>query len=208
MRRHDRTAAFAVARLPRRMKRSTSTSLVIARLLLVLAALAALALAGCGDKEARPHEAKEGGRVYLDGLFYQVQLSRLLNPKDTEDSYYLVGQPSPQPGESYFGVFMRVNNEGDQPGRTVPVSIEDMKIKDAKGREFHPLEVKAEGWGYEPAPLGKGAALPIPDSPAYVGPIRGGLILFKIPQADLDSRPLELEIEGPGKEHAAIVLDV
>ena len=50
--------------------------------------------------------------------------------------------------------------------------------------------------------------LPVPNSPAYVGPIRGGLILFRIPQASLDARPLELEIKGNGGKVGTITLDV
>lgn len=176
----------------------------VTRVLPALVAVAALALTGC-SKDAKPVEAKEGGRIHLDGAFYQVQLSRSLNPKDVEDGYYLEGQPAPKPGESYFGVFMRVDNE-ETPHRVMPISIEHMRIKNARGREFEPLPVKASGWGYEPAPIGKGAFLPINDSPAGIGPIRGGLILFRIPQADLNDRPLELEIEG--KQHGAILLDV
>ncbi|MBI4898076.1 MAG: hypothetical protein HY827_06890 [Actinobacteria bacterium] len=176
------------------------------RLMLVLAALAALVLAGC-DKEVKPVEGKEGGRVYLGGLFYQVQLSRQLNPKDVEDSFYLVDQPSPKSGESYFGVFMRVDNE-DTDKRVTPIAITKMKITDSKGEEYEPTPVSAKGWGYEPAPLGKGAHSPIPDTPADIGPIRGGLILFKVPLKGLDSRPLVLEIEGPGGKNAEIQLDV
>lgn len=176
------------------------------RPILVLVALGALAFAGCG-KQTKPGEAKEGGRVYLGSLFYQVQLSRQLNPKDVEDSFYLTGQPAPKPGESYFGVFMRVDNE-DLQARLMPIPITGMKIKDAKGNEFQPIVVNAKGWGYEPAPLGKRAHLPIPDTPADIGPIRGSLILFKIPLGDLDSRPFELELVGPGGKRAKITLDV
>ncbi|MBI5310774.1 MAG: hypothetical protein HZB14_07095 [Actinobacteria bacterium] len=181
------------------------------RFLVALLALCAIALSGC-DKEVKTHEAKEGGRIYLDGLFYQVQLSRQLNIKDVEDSYYLADQPAPEPGEAYFGVFMRVDNEenGDEGSkkRILPISTEHMKIVDAKGNEFEPLEVHGEGWGYAPAPLGNGAHLPIPDTPAGGGTIRGGLILFRLTTDDLDSRPLELEIESPKGDKAAIVLDV
>lgn len=175
-------------------------------------ALFALALAGC-DKEVKSTEAKEGGRVYLDGLFYQVQLSRQLNIKDTEDSFYLVSQPAPASGEAYFGVFMRVDNEeedgeGENAKRLTPVGIQNMKIVDAKGNVFKPIVVKGVGWGYQPAPLGNGAFLPVPNTPAGGGTIRGGLILFKLPNEDLDSRPLKLEIESPKGDKAAITLDV
>lgn len=181
------------------------------RLILVFAALGALALgalafAGCG-KQAKPTDVKEGGRVYLGNLFYQVQLSRQLNPKDVEDGVYLVGQPAPKPFESYFGVFMRVDNE-DSSARKMPIPITAMKITDAKGNVFRPIVVNAFGWGYVPSPLGIGAHLPIPDSPADIGPIRGGLILFKIPLGDLDSRPLVLDLVGPAGKRGTVTLDV
>lgn len=178
------------------------------RVFLLLAALAALALAGC-DKNAKPVESKEGGRIFLNGLFYQVQLSRMLNPKDVEDGFYLTGQPAPGAGERYFGVFVRVENEDSPKGeRVTPISIDHMKIKNAKGNEFEPIVVKGEGWGYEPAPLGKGAHLPIPDTPADIGPIRGGVVLFKLSNVDLDSRPLKLDIDAGAGKTGEIILDV
>lgn len=175
-------------------------------LTLLAIALMGVVLAGCGE-EAHHLEAKEGGRIQLDELFYQVQLSRPLNPKDVEDSYYVEGYPLPAKGESYFGVFMRVDNETSET-RKLPIGIDKMKIVAANGDEFEPLEVNATGWGYAPAPLGKGAMLPIPDTPAFVGTIRGGLILFRIPNVGLDDRPLKLEIEGPDGETGEITLDV
>lgn len=173
---------------------------------LMLAAIFAFAASGCGEEE-KELETKEGGRVELNHLYYQVQLSRLLNPKDVEDSYYVLDQPTPAPGETYFGVFMRVDNE-EHPTRVVPIDIDKMKIKNAGGDEFEPIKVKGAGWAYEPAPLGKGAVLPIPDTPAYVGPIRGGLILFRMPFSALDNRPLKLEIDSPDGEVGEILIDV
>lgn len=173
-----------------------------------LLAILALALSASGcDKQVKSLEAVEGTRVSLDDLFYQVQISRQLNIKDVEDSYYLEGQPQPARGDAYFGVFMLVNNE-DSNRRILPVGTSRMKVTTAGGKEFEPLEVKAPGWGYAPAPIGKGGMLPIPNSPAFVGPIRGGLILFRIPQADLNDRPLELEIKGTGGRTGRITLDV
>ena len=63
---------------------------MIARALVLLALLAALA--GCGNKlETRTLGNTEG--LYLDvgDLKYQVQMSRLINPADIEDSAYLEG---------------------------------------------------------------------------------------------------------------------
>ena len=173
---------------------------------LTIVAILALSLTGC-DKEVHALEAKEGTRVSLDDVFYQVQISRALNPKDVEDGTYLEGQPLPARGDAYFGVFIRVDNE-EHEGRVLPVGTERMKLVTAAGKEFEPIEVQAPGWGYAPAPIGKGGMLPVPNSPAYVGPIRGGLILFRIPQASLDARPLELEIKGSGGKVGTITLDV
>jgi hypothetical protein len=179
-----------------------------ARLLPVaLIAVFALSLSGC-NKDIQKVEAKEGGRIYLANLFYQVQLSRILNPKDIEDRYYLVGQPAPAKGEAYFGVFMRVDNETN-PTRVMPIGIKDMKIKNASGTVYTPIPSRAAaGWSYEPVPLGKGASLPLPDSPAGIGPIRGSMILFKIPYTGLDSRPLILYVKSPDGKIGQVTLDV
>jgi hypothetical protein len=173
--------------------------------LLILLALA-VSVSGC-DKEVHALEAKEGTRVSLDNLFYQVQISRQLNPKDVEDGYYLEGQPAPAKGDAYFGVFIRVDNE-EHDGRILPVGVDRMEIVTSSGEVFKPIDVKAPGWGYAPAPIGRGGMLPTPNSPAYVGPIRGGLVLFRISQAALDSRPLHLEIKGRDGRTGSIMVDV
>lgn len=176
--------------------------------LIGLAAILMLAfsVSGC-SKEVHSLEAKEGTRVSLDNLFYQVQISRQLNIKDVEDEYYLQGQPQPAKGDAYFGVFIRVDNE-EHDGRILPVGTDRMEITTSAGDVYKPLEVQAPGWGYAPAPIGKGGMLPIPNTPAYVGPIRGGLILFRIPQSSLDARPLHLEIKGRGGQTGSILLDI
>jgi hypothetical protein len=187
---------------------NTRTRRALTRIATLLAiGVVALTASGCDKQVKRLESHNEGIRVYLDGAFYQIQISRLLNPKDVEDSYYLQGQPTPAKGDSYFGVFMYVTNE-DQDRRILPIAAEKMKIVTASGDEFEPIEVKAPGWGYEPSPIGKGAMLPVPNTPAFVGPIRGGLILFRISNTDLDKRPLEFEIETADKKHGAITLDV
>ncbi len=166
----------------------------------------AVSVSGC-DREVHSLEAREGTRISLDNAFYQVQLSRQLNPKDVGDSFYLEGQPAPSPGDSYFGVFIRVDNE-EHDQRVLPVGIDKMKLTTSSGKEFTPLEVKAPGWGYAPAPIGKGGMLPIPNTPAHIGPIRGGLILFRMPLSALDDRPLRLSIEGKDQVTGHIVIDV
>ena len=86
-------------------------------LLLALTAIAALALAGCGNKEQEGETIvaeTEGIYVNVDGLTYQVQLSRILNPADIEDAAFLRGTSegvAPGKDEVWFGIFMRVQNE-------------------------------------------------------------------------------------------------
>jgi hypothetical protein len=186
-------------------KRVTRTFVRLASLL----AIAALAFSASGcDKDVKRVESKnEGTRIYLGNAFYQIQISRMLNPKDVEDSYYLQGQPAPAKGDTYFGVFMYVTNE-DSDKRILPIDSDKMKIVTASGDEFEPIPVKAPGWGYSPSPIGKDAMLPVPNTPAYVGPIRGGLILFRVSHAALDARPLELEINGGKGKTGKIQLDV
>ena len=72
---------------------------------LVVAAVAALALAGCGEKADYVRFAETEG-IYVDvgNLVYQVQLSRFMNPGDVEDRDYMRGLPLTQklqapPGE-------------------------------------------------------------------------------------------------------------
>ena len=68
-------------------------------------ALLSLSIAACGSSSDEKTDLMEGEPVTLGNLQYNVVFSRFLNPKDNEDSAYLVGQPAPPEGHSYFGVF-------------------------------------------------------------------------------------------------------
>lgn len=178
-----------------------------ARLIMPVLAIGALALAGCGEKQDITLEGKEGERLNIGDLVYQVQLSRILNPRDVEDEAYTRNEPAPAASESYYGVFLRVDNEeSDKP--LSPVAVEKLVLRDAGGTEFHPIALDFPGLVYEPARLVKGERVPIPDTVADNYPTKGGLILFKIPYTSLDNRPLILEIEGPHGDNGEIVLDV
>jgi hypothetical protein len=86
-------------------------------LLPLLAALTlAAGLSACGYT-SESKEVKEGEPVKLGDVKYNVVFSRYLNPHDNEDSAYLVGQPEAPPGSSYFGVFLEVQNESNEPHR-------------------------------------------------------------------------------------------
>lgn len=175
---------------------------------LALSAVLAVALvgAGCGQEDERV-EGGEGQYVDLNGLKYQVQLSRDLNPKDAEDRAYVGEMPPTRFGESYFGVFIRVIN-ADGSTRT-PIEAGDMRIIDTEGNEYHPVEADAPGFAYEPIPLGEGDQIPEPNTPAFESSIVGSLVLFKIRVESTENRPLELELEDPRSDHSSVIeLDI
>ena len=182
------------------------------RAALLLLALFAVALAGCGNKvDTAIVGETEGIYVGVDGLTYQVQISRILDPASPEDAAYLLGLPEdeaePADDEVWFGVFMRVENESDDELE----AAEDFKIIDTQDEEFEPLELDSDVniFAYEPRAIPPGELLPELDSPASDNTIRGALLLFRMKVESLGNRPLELEIESSeGGDNAIIDLDV
>jgi len=178
---------------------------LVTRSVLFLALLiAALVVTGCG-KTASELEGNEGSQVVINGLNYQVQISRQLNSRDQEDRSYTHGHADPAPGQDFFGVFIRVQNNQSGP-RKMPIGIDKMKIVDTLGNEYRPIVAFAPGFAYVPSLLGNGAHLPLPSSAADSGPIQGALILFRLPVSANDNRPLKLVIDG-GREKGEIQLD-
>jgi hypothetical protein len=174
-----------------------------------VAALASLALAGCGDKTDYIRFAETEG-IYVDvgNLVYQVQLSRYLNPGDVEDRDYLRGLPvnfKTGQGEILFGVWMRVKNYTDGPLQPT----KDFVIVDTEGNEYRPIPLDEDNvFAYNPGSLAPHQVLPVPDSAAMLGPIQGSLILFKLKNDSIQNRPLVLHIEQAGQESAEIDLDL
>jgi hypothetical protein len=178
---------------------------------LCLFAVAALVASGCGNKEEKVTLAEtEGIYVTVDDLKYQIQISRILNPAAPDDSHYLRGLPDGEEladDEVWYGIFMRVENDADDPHPTA----ESFKITDTQEDVFEPIELDpaTNDYVYEPTELQPGKLLPALDTPASDNTIRGGLILFKVNAAALANRPLELEIESPsGGENAVVDIDV
>jgi hypothetical protein len=173
-------------------------------LVVAMLALAGGLVAGCGDDEEEL-DVEEGVPVELGELLYNVQITRFLNPGDPEDEAYLVGQPEAQPDQEYLGVFMTIENEGDE---TVTVP-EDMRIVDTRGNEYEPLDSDSEF----ALPLGirlpGGDELPAPDTPAASGPIQGGMILFLVDRTVTENPPIELEITSSSSDdEARVQLDI
>ncbi len=107
--------------------------------MLMLVALTALALGACGNKEeVTLHGATEGIYIDVGDLKYQVQISRLLNPNDREDSGYLIDLPADQqigPTENWFAVFMRVENTTDK----AEPATNGYSIRDTQGNIYKPI---------------------------------------------------------------------
>lgn len=166
-------------------------------------ALAALTLAACGA-EGEELDVAEGEPIEFEHASYNVVISRFLNPDDEEDSAYLEGQPPAPPGEDYFGVFMQIENEGEE-AITLP---EDMTVVDTLDTIYQPLETEnafALEFGAEVPPEGE---VPVANSVAADGPTQGSLVLFLLEESSTENRPLELEIPLSSFETGAIELDI
>ena len=179
--------------------------------LLCLASVAAVATAGCGNKEEFTTVGHtEGIYVTVDDLKYQIQISRILDPASPEDQAYLRGLPETEElaeDEVWYAIFLRAENDKDEPHEMAT----EFAIHDTEGTEFSPVEPDEEQnvFVYAPEELQPGTLSPELNSPASDNTIRGGLLLFKIPAGALGNRPLEFEIESPsGGQSAIIDIDV
>ena len=50
--------------------------------------------------------------------------------------------------------------------------------------------------------------IPEAGSVAQLGPSAGSMLLFRLPLANTEYRPLELEVQGEGDEHLTFELDI
>ena len=177
-------------------------------MLLLLALLALLVLAvgvsACGYESDSKH-VTEGESVELGELKYVVTFSRYLNPNDTEDEAYLVGQEDPPKGETYFGVFFEVQNESDEP-QTLPSTL---TITDVDDNEFEVLESESIFALPFDGEVEAEEQVPRLDTPAQQGPIEGSVAIFLLPESASENRPLTLHIPGnEGEEGAEVTLDL
>lgn len=164
--------------------------------------LAAFAFAACGS-ESHSKDVVEGEPVELGELKYNVVFSRFLNPSDNEDSAYLVGQPEVPPGSAYFGVFLEVQNESEEPQKLAS----SFTITDAGHETFEAIpseSLYALPFGGE---VESQEQVPVLDSTPQQGSIEGALVLFELPASASENRPLVLSIPGP-EGPATVTLDL
>ena len=187
--------------------------------LLALLLLAAVGLGACSDdshtRVTTGTYAGESGQnaPYLNvgPLIYEVQLSRELNPADTEDAAYLKGLTPAQrklaAGEEWFGVFVQVYNESSAPHPAATA----LTISDTQENVYSPTSPAATNeFAYRGGLLGPKARIPALNTVAANGPTQGALLLYKIKIVSLDNRPLELKIVDPLRpgQNAQAELDV
>lgn len=182
------------------------------RSLIALVAAAGLLAAGCGDKISNVTQGEdEGTFVDVGPLAYQVQISRFLNPYDTEDKAYLSGLPAgaqpDQQGQEWFGVFVRIKNYSKQTQMPAPAS--GYTITDTAGDTYHAVALnrRLNWYAYTPQKMLPAAWLPNQETTAGINPINGELLLFQFPVSTFQNRPLLLHINQGGSS-ATITLDL
>jgi hypothetical protein len=171
---------------------------------MLFSVLAILGAAGCGNDLGK--EADEGVPIQLGDLKFNVQETRFLNPSQSDDKEYLAGQQLPTPaGKSYLGVFLTIENTGDNPVR-VPTNA-DMSVVDTTGAAYPSIPSHTDFAAPLGSTLAPGADIPAPGTAAANGPTQGALILFLTDEGVSENRPLKLEIDFQG-ETGEITLDI
>ncbi|HEX2703711.1 MAG TPA: hypothetical protein VHM72_09795 [Solirubrobacteraceae bacterium] len=171
----------------------------------------ALALTACGSSGNLTYADNLGpGYVKVGQLYYQVQVSRELNPFGDEDSSYLQGLTKQElvlpAADMWFGVFLQAYNTTGSPQR--PAS--DYYITDTLGSRFRPLKnPDPNAFSFTPANIAPKGQLPAVTSLAYSGWTQGEVMLFKFPYAVYGNRPLILHIVNPANpsQQSRIELD-
>jgi hypothetical protein len=190
----------------------------MARSRLNLIAICALGLvclgvfAGCGKSSNKSGETvREGLSTPLGGLRYTVFLTRQLNLANEEDKGYLPGHAEAPPGKGLYGVFLEACNKG----KSEAVASSHFYIEDTQGNRFEPEGLAQDNpFAYHGGGVPPSNCEPARGSLAQQGPTSGAMLLFQLPLAATENRPLELHIEGPfdagtGKPaEATIILDI
>jgi hypothetical protein len=182
-------------------------------LLLAVGALA-VGVSGCGIEHrtnqsgVTQDELSAGGEPYFwaGPVTYQVQVSRQLNPYDTDDVQYLAGVNGAQDltaQQLWYGVFLWAKN---QTNRYV-TTADTFKLVDSAGQVFTPtpLNSSINPFAWTAQSLAPDAIEPADNSVASNGSPGGGLILFKLNQTVYSNRPLTLEVFAPGSSKPSMV---
>ena len=176
------------------------------RSLLALICLGACALliGACGEGET--NHVTEAETLELGDVAYRVQITRYLNPHDTEDAQYLDELPDSLPkGKAYLGVFLKIKNDGSSDFK-IP-SASDFTVRDTTDQQFSPISQETPFSLSLDSTLAPDETFPSPESAAGSGPIGGALLLFVVDTSIAENRPVELEIDSDGNK-GSIELDI
>lgn len=171
---------------------------------LLTLALCAVALAACGSEDNEP--AREGLDVTVNGVRYNAPLSRQLNPMIVPDRAYYE-HPPPPPAAIHFGVFLKACNEKGRRRR----SVAGFKVVDSQDNSYRPITLpETNPFAYDAEVLAPEECIPEEGSIADLGPTAGAMLLFELPLAALENRPLLLHIgtSQPVREQGHIELDL
>src|SRR3954465_8260325 len=171
----------------------------ISAALMCVACLLTLVLSGCGDNPRENDASREGLPERIGGIDYNVYITPELNLKDVEDLGDYSGPEAP-PGYALYGVFMTAcNPEEDAHSPLIPPAT-DFTVIDTQGNRLKPLPIPRSNifaCASQARPLKHLACIPKKGSLASSGPTNGSLLIFKLPLATLENRPLDLEIVSP-----------
>jgi len=162
-------------------------------------------MAGCGQEEEGTPEAVEGEPLHVGELIYNVAITRFLNPNIVEDSAYLAGAPEEPPGMTYLGVFILIENDGEE---EVP-SANNYSVVDGSHTVYRPVENVETAFSLDVgAPVPPDGEIPALDTVAAAGPTQGALLVFLVSDDVSEQRPLELKISSVIAGEGLIELDI
>ncbi len=170
-------------------------------------AVAALSQVACG-RTGRPTaiSANNNGAYVVAGpITYQLQVSRELNPYDTEDRGYLAGAKAATLGTSdlWYAVFLWAKNQTHHPAMTAS----SFDILDTQGKRYYPVHINPHlnPYAWQPQTLAPSAQLPSLSTTAFFGATQGEELLFKLNVSVYSNRPLTLEIHAPGEPNPSTI---
>jgi hypothetical protein len=165
-----------------------------------------LLAAGCGGG-APNQDAPAGTDVLQDGVSYEVQSSRELNPLEPDDRALLTGVPRRKLGDmsdaALVGVFLQADDS--KPHRAVAAP----QLISAERQVFKPMPLpRVDAFAYRGRRLAPGAQLPDPDSAAAEGPEDGLTLVYRVPDSTFTTdRPFIVRF-GPTDRAASVQLDL
>jgi hypothetical protein len=167
---------------------------------------AALIAAGCGSPPDR--NAPEGTTVVQDGVWYDVQTSRVLDPDAPDDRVFLGGRGAERldrPGVTLLGVFLQARNHASSPRR----SVDAPQLVDAFGEAYAPMRLPVDDvFAYRGARLPPGEQIPALQSPPAESPEEGLVLVYRVPVGVfVTDRPFTVRF-GSSDRAASVQLDI